>query len=108
MKKTYDLNCPLARVADVIHGKWTLLVLREFIQNGPRRFQDLQAALKTVPPNTLSDRLKVLEDKGLVTRELYENHPPRMRYILTESGEAFRPIMYAMREWGETYRPPPE
>jgi DNA-binding HxlR family transcriptional regulator len=93
-------GCPVARTLDVIGERWTALVLRDLFRHGPRRFQDLQASLAGVAPNTLSARLKDLETHGIVERRLYSEHPPRLEYQLTDKGKTLGPIVKAMRDWG--------
>ena len=95
--------CPVAAALSVIGERWTLLVIRDLLRHGPRRFQDLQESLEGVSPNTLSARLKRLEVSGVVERRLYEEHPPRAEYVLTDKGRALGPIVLAMKKWGETY-----
>src|SRR5262245_17102840 len=71
MAKSYQVeNCPVARTLDVIGERWTLLLLRDLLRHGPRRFQDFQISLPGVAPNTLSARLKSMEDNGLVVARL--------------------------------------
>ena len=82
---------------------WTVLILRDLLLHGPRRFQDFQDSLKGMAPNTLSDRLKTLETHGIVERQFYEQHPPRAEYVLTEKGRELGAIVRAMRDWGEKY-----
>jgi DNA-binding HxlR family transcriptional regulator len=74
-------------------------VLRDLLLQGPRRFQDLQDSLG-VAPNTLSARLKDLEQSGVIARRAYSDHPPRLEYHLTDKGKTLGPIVRAMREWG--------
>jgi DNA-binding HxlR family transcriptional regulator len=101
MAKSYGLkDCPVARTLDLIGERWTILVLRDFFLHGPRRFQDLQKSLAGVAPNTLSARLKTMEERGLITRHLYSEHPPRLDYRLTEKGKSLGPIVKALRDWG--------
>jgi DNA-binding HxlR family transcriptional regulator len=101
MAKSYaQEGCPVARTLDVIGERWTALVLRDLFRHGPRRFQDLQASLAGVAPNTLSARLKDLETNGIVERRLYSEHPPRLEYQLTAQGKTLGPVMKALREWG--------
>ena len=67
MPKTYDISdCPVARTLDLIGERWTILLLRDLLRQGPRRFQDFQTSLPGVAPNILSARLKSLEDNELV------------------------------------------
>lgn len=84
--------------------QWVLLILREFFLEGTRRFQDLQDVLK-ISPNTLSGRLRRLEDSGVLERQAYSQNPPRWQYRLTAKGEALAPVMQAIRTWGEAHTP---
>jgi DNA-binding HxlR family transcriptional regulator len=107
MSRTTDLPCPVARALGVIGERWTLLILRDLTIHGPRKFQDLQRSFDGISPNTLSARLKTLEDAGVVERRFYEWRPPRAEYVLTEKGRALSPVLRALREWGERYAPGP-
>jgi len=95
-------DCPVARALDVIGEKWSLLILRDLFREGPLRFQALQEGLPGIAPNTLSARLKLLEARGVIDMRLYENHPPRYEYFLTDKGRALRPVLKALYNWGET------
>jgi DNA-binding HxlR family transcriptional regulator len=99
----YDLNCPVARTLDIIGERWTILILRDLFLIGPRRFQDLQESLRTVSPNTLSARLKTLEEYDIIARRFYDDHPPRAEYVLTEKGRTLGPILKSLREWGRKH-----
>jgi DNA-binding HxlR family transcriptional regulator len=96
-------HCPVARALDVIGEKWSLLILRDLFLHGPQRFQDLDRSLTRVAPNTLSARLKTLEAQGVIATRLYEQHPPRYEYFLTDKGRALGPVLQALRGWGERY-----
>jgi DNA-binding HxlR family transcriptional regulator len=93
----------VARTLDVIGERWTLLILRDLFLHGPRRFQDFQDSLGSLAPNTLSARLKDLEDQGLVVRRLYSEHPPRLEYHLSPKGKTLGPVLKALREWGSKH-----
>jgi DNA-binding HxlR family transcriptional regulator len=95
--------CPVAAALGIVGERWTLLVIRDLLRHGPRRFQDLEVSLAGASPNTLSARLKGLEEAGVVERRFYADHPPRAEYLLTEKGRALGPLMLAMKKWGETY-----
>jgi DNA-binding HxlR family transcriptional regulator len=97
------IDCPVARTVSVIGSAWTPLILRDLLLHGPRKFQDFQDSLSGIPPTTLSDRLKRLEEQSIVERRLYQQHPPRAEYRLTAKGRALGPIVQAMREWGMRY-----
>ena len=101
MARSYESGeCPVARTLDLIGERWTILLLRDLLRHGPRKFQDFEASLPGVAPNTLSARLKSLEENGLVRRELYSERPPRLEYVLTEKGKSLGPVVKAMRDWG--------
>jgi len=103
MSSTYpQSNCPVARALDVIGERWTALILRDLMLNPSRRFQDFQDSLKGCAPSTLSARLKSLEAHGLIERRQYEQHPPRLEYVLTEKGRDAAPVLKALRAWGTT------
>lgn len=98
-KKNLPL-CPVSRAAFIIGSRWTSEILRELIEHGARRFSDFETALAGIAPTTLSNRLKMLEDHGVIVRTIYDTHPPRSEYTLTEKGRKMRPIIDAMRFWG--------
>jgi DNA-binding HxlR family transcriptional regulator len=97
-------DCPVARTLDVIGERWTALLLRDLLRHGPRRFQDFQASLPGVAPNTLSARLKAMEDDDLVKRVVYSERPMRLEYVLTDKGKSLGPVIKALRDWGRTHR----
>ncbi len=94
----------MARALDVIGEKWSLLILRDLFRKGPLRFQAFEAGLPGIAPNTLSARLKSLEAQGVIATRLYEEHPPRYEYYLTDKGKALGPVMKALYAWGERYK----
>jgi DNA-binding HxlR family transcriptional regulator len=96
-------HCPVARALDIVGEKWSLLILRDLARNGPQRFQELEERLPGVAPNTLSARLKWLEAQGVIGSRQYQRHPPRYEYLLTEKGQALRPVLKALYAWGENY-----
>jgi DNA-binding HxlR family transcriptional regulator len=95
--------CPVARTLDVIGERWTILILRDLAVGGPRKFQDFERSLAGISPNTLSARLKRLEDAGIIERRFYEQHPPRAEYLLTGKGSELRPVLRALFEWGQRH-----
>jgi DNA-binding HxlR family transcriptional regulator len=103
MDADYDLKCPVARTLNIIGERWTILILRDLFREGPRRFQDFQRSLPGLSSNTLSARLKSLEEHGIITRKLYAEHPPRAEYLLTEKGRTLGPILKALLDWGKKY-----
>jgi DNA-binding HxlR family transcriptional regulator len=96
-------NCPVAKALHVIGEKWSLLILRDLFRHGPQRFQQLEASVTGIASNTLSTRLKALESHKVIASRLYERHPPRLEYYLTEKGKALGPVLKALHGWGEHY-----
>ncbi len=99
--KPYASFCPVAKTAEVFAERWTPLLLRELCM-GARRFTDLQKGLPLISRATLTQRLGELEAAGVVER-VSAGEGARSEYKLTEAGEAFRPILEMMSEWGQTY-----
>lgn len=96
-------GCPITRAAMILGSRWTAQIIRELLDHGTRRFQDLQETLDGIPPTTLSSRLKMLEESAIVTRAFYDDHPPRAEYVLTPKGRKMSAIIGAMRDWGAKY-----
>ena len=99
-RRSYQQNCPIAKGLDVLGERWTLLILRELI-GGPRRYSDLRGQLPGIATNLLADRLRELEDAGLVDRE--ELPPPVARTVYTLSQTGWRkvlPVVKAIATFG--------
>src|SRR6266508_6415643 len=94
-----DPSCPVCRTADIVCGKWTLLLVRDLAE-GCSRFCELERSLAGISPRTLSLRLRALEEEGIVERETFPEVPPRVEYALTVKGRALVPIVESMREYG--------
>lgn len=97
-----DDSCPVCRTADVVCGKWTLLLVRDLAE-GRSRFCELERSLTGISPRTLSLRLRALEEEGIVVRCTYPEVPPRVEYALTEKGRALLPIIDGMRDYGKRW-----
>jgi DNA-binding HxlR family transcriptional regulator len=95
--------CPIARSLDIVGDRWTILIIRELRRFGPRKFHDFEQALVGIGSNTLSARLKRLEDAKIVERRFYEQHPPRAEYLLTERGQELAPVLKALYAWGQRH-----
>src|SRR5262249_20852381 len=95
--------CPIPRSLDILGDRRTILILRDLVVSGARRFQDFEQSLKGISPTTLSARLKRLEEAGVVERRFYEQHPPRAEYLLTDRGKDLRPVLKALLQWGKRY-----
>jgi DNA-binding HxlR family transcriptional regulator len=94
--------CPVSSCAEIISGKWTLLVIRDLAE-GPQRFCELERSLEGISPRTLSLRLRALEECGVVSRRTYPEVPPRVEYGLTHKGRALVPLIEDMRRYGERW-----
>jgi DNA-binding HxlR family transcriptional regulator len=92
--------CSVADALGIVGDRYSLLIVRE-IGYGYVRFQDL-AAYTGAPRDVLSSRLRRLADVGIIERRQYSEHPPRFEYHLTEAGGSLRPIVLALKEWGDT------
>lgn len=97
--------CSIADALEVVGERWSLLILRE-LSFGVSRFADIRINTGA-PRETLTTRLRKLEDAGLIERRRYSEHPPRDEYRLTDSGAAIGPVLRALRRWGEAYAEPP-
>jgi DNA-binding HxlR family transcriptional regulator len=97
-----DSNCPVCACAEIISGKWTLLVIRD-LADGSRRFCELERSLQGISPRTLSLRLRALEAEGVVERQTYPEVPPRVEYALTEKGRDLVPLIEDMRLYGRRW-----
>ena len=95
----YDETCPVCRTAEIVCGKWTLLVIRD-LADGLSRFCELERSLQGISPRTLSLRLRALEEEGVVERQTFPEVPPRVEYVLTAKGRALVPLIEDMRTYG--------
>jgi len=94
-------RCSIASALDVVGEKWSLLVIRELVL-GVRRFNDI-AANTGAPRDILTARLRKLEEVGVVIRRQYEERPPRYEYVLTRAGRDLRPVIMALKHWGDSH-----
>src|ERR1700754_1924907 len=97
-----DPDCPVCRTAEIVCGKWTLLLVRD-LSEGRSRFCELERSLAGISPRTLSLRLRALEDEGIVERISYPEVPPRVEYALTDKGRDLLPIIDDMRRYGSRW-----
>jgi DNA-binding HxlR family transcriptional regulator len=92
-------GCPIEHALLVLDGKWSTLIIRELL-SGPKRFGELRKGLGIGSPKTLTERLRILEHQGVLTRTVHAEVPPRVVYELTERGRSFRSVLEAMAVWG--------
>lgn len=104
MHQTNDLPaCPVETTLMLIGDKWKVLILRDLMP-GTKRFGELKKSIGSVSQKVLTAQLRDMEEKGLISRKVYAEVPPRVEYSLTELGKSLSPILDAMREWGENYK----
>lgn len=92
----------IAAAMQIIGTKWTALILRDLFA-GPKRFCELEKSVGSINPRTLSQRLDDLEAHGIITRESFNEVPPRTEYCLTDKGHDLLPILQQMSAWGDKY-----
>ncbi len=93
-------NCPISSTLDLLGDRWTLLVVRDLLFLRKRRFGEFLESPERIPTNILSDRLRRLEERGVVEKSLYSSRPRRYEYRLTALGADLFPVLRAMAEWG--------
>jgi DNA-binding HxlR family transcriptional regulator len=103
MTKDYGLPCPVAKTLEIVGDRWTLLIVRDLLAMGARKYAELAESLKGIAPNILADRLKTLEEHGIVEREFYSEHPPRAHYRLTRKGGDLALVVMAFVQWGNKH-----
>ena len=97
-----EQTCPVCQTAEIISGKWTLLIIRDLAE-GSCRFCELERSLEGISPRTLSLRLRSLEAEGVIQRRTYPEVPPRVEYGLTPKGRALVPMIDHMRRYGQQW-----
>ena len=95
--------CPVETTLMLIGDKWKVLILRDLLP-GTKRFGELKKSIGSVSQKVLTAQLRDMEEKGLLTRKVYPEVPPRVEYSLTELGRSLKPILDAMQSWGEGYK----
>ena len=103
--KSFDgMSCPVALALERVGEWWSILILRD-ATHGLSRFDQFQKSLG-ISPNSLTRRLNGLVEAGLLERRLYNDRPPRYEYVLTDAGDAFRPVLITLYAWGSEFFPP--
>jgi DNA-binding HxlR family transcriptional regulator len=98
-----QILCPVEEAARIVGQKWTLQIVNSLMDHATRRFCELQAALGGVNPSTLSSRLKMLEEEGLVERIPISSLPPHVEYRLTAMGEELSGVISELTAWSRTW-----
>ena len=95
--------CPVETTLLLISDRWKVLILRDLLP-GTKRFGELKKSIGHVTQKVLTANLREMEEKGLLTRKVYAEVPPRVEYTLTELGYSLKPILDAMEHWGTAYK----
>ena len=95
--------CPVETTLTLIGDKWKVLILRDLL-TGTKRFGELKKSIGNVSQKVLTAQLRAMEENGLLIRTVYAEVPPRVEYTFTELGESLKPILDAMRNWGEGFK----
>ena len=96
--------CPIAASLDLLGDRWSLLVIRDLFR-GLKRYGEFAASPEGIPTNILAERLVRLEKSGLVASEAYQKKPTRYAYSLTPKGQALKPVLAALGQWGAQHVP---
>jgi DNA-binding HxlR family transcriptional regulator len=104
MERSYNQFCPVAMAAEVLCSRWTVVLLRELLA-GSTRFNDLRRGLPRMSPALLSQRLKELEEAGVVARTPVPGDPTILEYGLTEAGQELQPLVESFGKWGQRWIP---
>jgi len=99
------MQCPIAQSMEVLGEWWSPLILRDTVIFGITRFDELQKSLG-IAPTVLTKRLNTLVAAGVLERRQYSERPPRFEYVPTAAGEALRPVLKALADWGRQWRLP--
>lgn len=96
--------CPIASTLDLVGDKWSLLVIRDML-HGKRTYGELADSPEGIPTNILADRLRRLEDAGIILRAAYQDRPVRYAYTLSDKGKELGEVLLAFVRWGKRHIP---
>lgn len=103
IKKLIIPACPVETTLTILNGKWKPLILRELL-TGTKRFSEIQKGIGSISKKVLTQHLREMEERNLLTRKVYPEVPPRVEYSLTDLGESLRPVIKSLWSWGEFYK----
>ena len=99
MEKIPEL-CHVGDALEIIVGKWKPMILLVLLQEGTKRFSDLKRKLPDISQKMLTQKLRELEEEGIIERIVYPEVPPRVEYSISEYGRSLEPLLDAMHSWG--------
>ena len=94
---------PIEVTIKMINCKWKILIIRELL-TGTKRFGQIKKAVSGITQKVLTSKLRELEQDGLLTREVYDQTPPKVEYALTDVGYSLHTVIEALKEWGKDYK----
>jgi len=104
MLKRFDLpECPVEIALALMGDRWKILIVRDLL-TGTKRFGELKKSLTGISQKVLTQHLRIMEENGLVNREVFAEVPPKVEYSLTEVGHSLKEILDVMWQWGEKYK----
>lgn len=103
-KDCISAGCPVELTLGIIGGKWKGMILYHLLE-GTMRFNEIKRRIGDVTQRMLTKQLRELEANGIIYRHVYAEVPPKVEYSLTEKGETLRPILLALRDWGNEHMP---
>lgn len=102
MEKIPEL-CRVGDALEILVGKWKPVILLVLLQEGTKRFSDLKRKLPDISQKMLTQKLRELEEEGIIERIVYPEVPPRVEYSITECGRSLEPLLDAMHSWGVSH-----
>jgi DNA-binding HxlR family transcriptional regulator len=97
--KKYPVRCPVTAYLTVMDGHWKPIIVW-YLRDKPLRFKELMKSIPDISTKVLTEQLKELEVDGLISRETFNEIPPRVEYSLTHYGKTLLPVLTVLREWG--------
>ena len=95
--------CPITNTLDLIGDKWTLLIIRDMLFLNQKTFNEFLKSPENIATNILTDRLKRLEEHGIIERQPMQKCPSRHEYVLTTRGKNLKPLLLELIRWGKTH-----
>ena len=99
----YRSNCPISSALDVVGDKWSLVIIRDLLYFEKKTFKEFSNSLENIATNILADRLKGLEEKGILTKNDVQDNKKTKHYKLTRKGLGLKPILQELGKWSTTY-----
>ncbi len=95
-----DKNCGVTQAMKILGNKWSLIIIHKLCAN-PLRFNELARDIGDISPKMLSTQLKILVENDLAIKTIFDTNPPQVQYSLTKKGQALKPILKDLENWGK-------